>query len=1131
MSQEEINKSLQKTLLSPLTHDLFWSQFLHATSYELANMREKYATIKDNWNIYKNDLENLVRISESFGYTPNLIINNTIKDAQIEIESIPYRIRKKTTTDGYYLILKQINALGEIFNYYYDGHKLIKMIDWEETVKNIVASNHYSPFYGIVPDKNINFLAQTNNIILDYLKNGEKQYDDNDKRIYYLDQEIEENNERVHWILDYGSKQTPSKHLSLEYYPKNYYVSYSVSLGLMEENKHIYETYIPTLNYVEQSITLEVGKEFININITKVGDEENIEEIREHEEDPLKLNQSTHDLKTGLVHLDFNSIEEGCEIIVHYNINLLMDSNYFYYFENEMNYNRRSVVIPHSGIFLFADIASSQGSDYYHNNDGDYSIEDLKLKGITTVIYDREKNNLNDEDVIRKFKYICSGNNALNVPNQSNHSLFSLNNVVFSYNMNSAENGVLKDNSSNAVNCQIIGNANPIKGIISKSLNFNGNTYAESTKTIAINSSNSYSLGIWFNPSNSPTDGEKTIYDGFVKVTYDGSSVNVYNSSTHEGYLCQKNENNFVVFTFSSGKINIYLNGSHVLTDVSFSISTNTYRNHIGTDSLHNSNFIGLIDSIWLMNKVITSEEVNYIYQNKISIISNMGNMLNRYRIYDKEKYLDESGYRLIQSYVQAMDINNENFIIENNDDSEINIQTNVYPINPSYFSITNRNLTLKTNDRGELYDSDSGEIIDGQIDFENGKISLLKNSLKTISQQVIEKVKADKMASIYLQKQYTDDEGVWMNSDGQELSPVPDYVNIESASDKKTILICHETNDSSQRNIYTDDDKNTFYLKKTQDKLDDLIQAFIINNEVHTFSTDNGRHLYLTLNDVGNDLNSLHSYIEVGEPSQTRIYSNNLEIENNQTQPNILYLDVKCTKEVNKVTYNTNKVGYIYNRNFNSVYTDLTFTELIPDVTVTINDIISSDNLNLIEMGINYTPTEMEVNEIESEEWYYSVWKYNYIKTIENKDITIFEDNKYRNITNPIINTIKINYWIKENNIPKKYIATINDNGSVSGINIESGFYDTETHKLSITFNEKIENDVTISYNYEYRLKINYEAPLVLKYKAKNKMIINEIGLENENHELLAYMTFNDVEFNDIYNHASAMFAIKDLD
>ena len=78
MSQEEINKSLQKTLLSPLTHDLFWSQFLHATSYELANMREKYATIKDNWNIYKNDLENLVRISESFGYTPNLIINNTI---------------------------------------------------------------------------------------------------------------------------------------------------------------------------------------------------------------------------------------------------------------------------------------------------------------------------------------------------------------------------------------------------------------------------------------------------------------------------------------------------------------------------------------------------------------------------------------------------------------------------------------------------------------------------------------------------------------------------------------------------------------------------------------------------------------------------------------------------------------------------------------------------------------------------------------------------------------------------------------------------------------------------------------------------------------------------------------------
>ena len=51
MSQETINKSLQNTLISPLTHDLLWSQFLNSMSYELQNMRDKYSEIRNNWNI------------------------------------------------------------------------------------------------------------------------------------------------------------------------------------------------------------------------------------------------------------------------------------------------------------------------------------------------------------------------------------------------------------------------------------------------------------------------------------------------------------------------------------------------------------------------------------------------------------------------------------------------------------------------------------------------------------------------------------------------------------------------------------------------------------------------------------------------------------------------------------------------------------------------------------------------------------------------------------------------------------------------------------------------------------------------------------------------------------------------
>ena len=129
MSQETINKSLQNTLISPLTHDLLWSQFLNSMSYELQNMRDKYSEIKNNWNIDKNDKSNLIRISESFGYTPNLIINSTTSMAKKEIESIPYRIREKTNYLGYNLIFQQNNSLGEVFNYYWNDKKLIKVID------------------------------------------------------------------------------------------------------------------------------------------------------------------------------------------------------------------------------------------------------------------------------------------------------------------------------------------------------------------------------------------------------------------------------------------------------------------------------------------------------------------------------------------------------------------------------------------------------------------------------------------------------------------------------------------------------------------------------------------------------------------------------------------------------------------------------------------------------------------------------------------------------------------------------------------------------------------------------------------------------------------------------------------
>ena len=256
MSQKTINKSLQKTLLSPLTHDLLWSQYLEAFSYELQNMRDEYSKIKNNWNINNNDKDNLIRISESFGYTPNLIIDSTVNMSKLEIDSIPYRIREKTTYNGYSLIFQQNAYKGETFNYYWNGQKLIKVIDYNETKNNLVNSNHYTPFYGIKPIKNYSSIINSTNIILDYLVNGQKEYDDANLRLYSLDQIIGSS----FWRLDKSYVQIPTKHLGIEYFPQNYYCEYKTSLGISSEDENVYESQIQMLEYyIPQSIIININ--------------------------------------------------------------------------------------------------------------------------------------------------------------------------------------------------------------------------------------------------------------------------------------------------------------------------------------------------------------------------------------------------------------------------------------------------------------------------------------------------------------------------------------------------------------------------------------------------------------------------------------------------------------------------------------------------------------------------------------------------------------------------------------------------------------------------------------------------------------------------------------------------------
>lgn len=1161
MSQKTINKSLQKTLLSPLTHDLLWSQYLEAFSYELQNMRDEYSKIKNNWNINNNDKDNLIRISESFGYTPNLIIDSTVNMSKLEIDSIPYRIREKTTYNGYSLIFQQNAYKGETFNYYWNGQKLIKVIDYNETKNNLVNSNHYTPFYGIKPIKNYSSIINSTNIILDYLVNGQKEYDDANLRLYSLDQIIGSS----FWRLDKSYVQIPTKHLGIEYFPQNYYCEYKTSLGISSEDENVYESQIQMLEYyIPQSIIININNLPIETTIEVLGN-------REYFRDDFNIlkENSYFDTTENLIHLEFNNISSNYEISISYKINLLMTSDYFYYLEQGMEYNRRCPIIPHSGIFLSVDIAQSRGSDFYFPNEGNYTIPDLKIKAITSSAYNRfislnEPSYLDNamdaegqpsgkenykldsvvkwfldsatsqsQSLINNFKYIACGNQALNIINEQYYQTFNQNFIIFYYNLNNEDDSsTILDISSNKINCNVVGDTIKINSIINKSLNFNGETYAYSTLPLNMDSSESYSFGMWFKCSNG--NSIKTLFESFIKISYDYENQKLIIDSNE--YDCSADEYHFLCLLFNSDSntTQVYLD-CNLIGEFSFTISSSSSLIYIGTDSLENDNFYGEIDNLWLLSKIITIEQMSYIYNEKISIISHMGNRLSYYELFDDEKY-EDSDYSIIQSYIKSMDITNENVML-NSESDYFTSQTKFYPIIPSYFYMTytnslNRTVTIQSNEKGNFYNKESGEIITGNIDFKNGLWRLEKNTIKSISQKVIDSPLNTSYLYLYnvideinqTNKWYSDSQYQHEITKGVDADNFPDDRG-ETPSNSTFVWQSNDDISSPKIDIYSYNDENEYYVySENNDKI--KISSFIINTdnaETPLFSYDNGKTLYLRLgvNDGKTGLiygyshsgeGQIKAFYDLGEATSTTIYS-----YDNGTN---MYLDVACTDN-NKITKwrGTDSEGntvIAYKLGSDDVYyTNLSFTSTVnlqsPD----------SEEFNSKQLAIKSTQTELSNSLIKIK----IIYEYNntftikYIQTINNVQIASNID--------IVKNSIKFNYWLERDGVLKKYTAEVNEQGGISGENIISGQFDYLTNTLYVNFNEKITSDIPISYDYYYSLDLDYTKPLTMNYKIEKSIRINEIGLEDENHELLAYMTFPNVEFHTIYDNLSAMFAI----
>lgn len=1168
MSQESINKALQKTLLSPLTYDELWSQFLESISYELQNMRDKYGLIKTTWDINYNNKDNLIRISESFGYTPNLIINNTFSMTKKEIELIPYRIRKKTTRNGYYFIFKQNDLNCNIFNYYWSGEKFVKTIDLDKTMENLQNAVPYLPFNGIVPVKNYSTTITSELPILDYFDiNGEIQYDNNNVRIYSLDQK----SFNPFWRLDKSYMRIPTKHLGIDYIPQTYKSTYVVTLGFGDLNKSEYGTVIPqTDTYIHNSIKVFVNTQDLNVQFIDIDDKEYM-----YDDEDIISQDSYYDNSTGELKLIFNEIPENLEISISYDLNLMFTKDYYYYLEQGTEYTRRCPIVPHIGLFLTTIISQAKGTDYYKPNANGYTIEDLKLKAQTTSSFNRmifvteqmKLDNATDEDgnpngksnyilddtirwhldsdassstdISDKIKYIACGNGALPMINNANYEMFNLNYVLYYYNFNTDDDlDIIRDISYNTINLDVEGNTVKVKGIINKSLDFDGSVYCHSDSQVAINNGN-YTFGMWFNANKEPSTSTEVLFDNFMTIAYDYENEKIIIES--QEFDCSRNTDHFLCLLINSvtSKMSVYVD-CVLLGEFTFIISvSSSYYLYVGCDENYENKFYGIIDNLWLILNNINLSQMQYIYNNKISLISHMGNRIAYYKLLTDEIY-NTDDYFMVLSYVKGMDVNNENYRIVN-DEPVINSRTKIYPIIDSYFSIdyknsVNEDVKIECNEKGQFYRTDTNESISGGINFETGEWTMNRDTIKSVSQKVIHK--PTRTPYEYGYKVIRGDVSDWyyqydIYGDPTQYLPYKityDEMDLSQSTLESKIMKYNIPSGAVgvTTYLYSTDEEN-FYFIENNIRRD--VKGYYINSdndETILYSRkDAGADtysLYVTMNDLMNNTSAKWgAYFDMGESSSTTYYSKNGGQD--------AYLDVKLSAEnkITKVTVNGGKKGYILGpldeplSETTVVYDSLLFNQTLPHegVVPTLAEFVPK------ELSVTKTETDLDVTLVETVEKYSFVYSILYIERFDEIITRVVSS------TNPNIeivkDTITFNYWIyNELGIYTKCTGTVLGEGIISGPNILSGGFDYTTNTLSVVFINPVSSDILVSFEYYYSLDINTEYPLLLNYKIKNSTKINEIGLEDENHELMAYMTFPDVEFNSIDDNISVMFVIN---
>lgn len=573
-----INNSIQYKLHSVLKINHLWPQFIEAIAQEVATIKDHDDLTRFYNDIYSQLEDGNLDIANKFGYTPNLVLNNSLDYIRRQSESIPFRIAKKTTYIGYDINFKMVDRIGEVYNLFWNGNKLIRAVKWGQTFSSLESGFDYTkPFTNLVADRNFST---------------------------------------------------------------------------------------------------------INLGEAELMDDENYLD----EDPPLRMDSSTFVYPTK--HLAIEMIID--QLVQRENEDYLLYNNFFKYLEQGTEYNRQVPVVPHNGGQLNIVLSSSGGYDFF-NVGSQYSVPDLKLRATIAYLYIVRENiegllsldsvgrtldepitwtmDGSDEEStpisINDFKYISVGGGQHNVPNTENSRILNdLSTLVLYYPFDDDDSLTsIKDYSSNGYDGIITGEQKKITGIVGKTVNFDGFTHVLSSVTLI---QSNYNIGLWVNLDGNNIN--QTIFDiGFMKLSYDFSldqfTLNFNSLSFNQSFSGVDNDTFIELELDDDNKeIRMFINTNLVnVFDISGEIYGGQYDLYIGCDSTLGSYSKGVIDDFFIYLKTFSQSEKEYIYNNKVGIITKLNKFYNRLPLEEVEKNESNSGSWLgVQTYAKANYINDE---------------------------------------------------------------------------------------------------------------------------------------------------------------------------------------------------------------------------------------------------------------------------------------------------------------------------------------------------------------------------------------------------------------------------------------------------------------------------------------